>query len=123
MRSLGKISPCSSWRVDHGALIMTVILWLYDISEYVHLTSYHHLVPGSAVTGVQAGYCPPEFETTALYCYKVYPDPLSWEDAVTTCSGQKASLMSITTLDEYYYMFNILHSHNMQTSWLGLNDR
>lgn len=79
--------------------------------------------PASAVTGVQAGYCPPDFTSSPLYCYKFFPDNLSWDDAVTTCSGAKASLMSITVAEEYYFMYNLMQSKQIQGAWIGLNDR
>ena len=78
---------------------------------------------GSAVTGVKSGYCPTGYQPNLEYCYKLYSEPVTWEEAVATCSAQKGALTSITKDEEHYFIFNILHAHTVKSTWLGLNDR
>ena len=78
---------------------------------------------GSAATGVKTGICPSGYQPHMEYCYKLYSDAVTWEEAVATCSAQKGALVSITRVEEHNFVFDILHQHSVKVSWIGLNDR
>ena len=131
------VQPC--WLIDRGggdssARTLLILSKSYQKSVskwYVWRALFHnseiwflrYFTLGSAVTSVDNGYCPEGFQSNSDYCYKLYSEPVSWEEAVATCSAQKASLSSVTRDEENYFIYNILHQHTVKATWLGLNDR
>ncbi|XP_078494136.1 sushi, von Willebrand factor type A, EGF and pentraxin domain-containing protein 1-like [Ciona intestinalis] len=61
--------------------------------------------------------CPPGYQYTSPYCYRVYNDQLTYAEATTICQRAGAHLPIIITAE----MFNIVTNINSNT-WLGLDD-
>ncbi|KAM3624134.1 uncharacterized protein V6R79_019405 [Siganus canaliculatus] len=74
---------------------------------------------------LQRGGCPAFWFGFNGRCYRYFATRLSWADAELNCVSQGANLVSIHSLEEQYFVKNLIKNFDPQSqrwTWTGLSD-
>ncbi|XP_025099663.1 perlucin-like protein [Pomacea canaliculata] len=66
--------------------------------------------------------CPPSWTAWRSSCYVFISQRLQWLEAASLCMVFGGHLAEINSRDENIFVRNMISSHNVFFSWLGIND-
>ncbi|XP_020894641.1 uncharacterized protein LOC110233667 [Exaiptasia diaphana] len=81
-----------------------------------------HPVTGSGVGKNGPSTCTDDYQFFNNSCWKLFPGPRTWESAVHKCTQQYASLASVDSESENYFIKTLLTTAKLNFTWIGLGD-